>query len=150
VSPYFTRLAYKKQDNIYENFKRNRNYRNHVILLTAAHKTRLNFGQIYFSLNEILLFVNIKRCDLPLYSHCQGQSLTRSVDSNNSTDCRPPYRGLGAVLQIGRSLVRSQLVSLECFIDIKSFLSHYGPGVDSVSNRNECQKYFLGVKAAGA
>jgi len=36
------------------------------------------------------------------------------------------------------------------FIDIKSFLSHYGPGVDSASNRNEYQKYFLGVKAASA
>jgi len=36
------------------------------------------------------------------------------------------------------------------FIDIKSFLSHYGPGVDSASNRNVYQEYFLGVKAAGA
>ena len=53
-------------------------------------------------------------------------------------------------LQIGRSLVRSQLVSLEFFIDIKSFRLHYGPGVDSASNRNEYQEYFLGVKAAGA
>ena len=36
------------------------------------------------------------------------------------------------------------------FIDIKSFRSDYGPGVDSASNRNEYQEYFLGVKAAGA
>jgi len=36
------------------------------------------------------------------------------------------------------------------FIDMKSFRSHYGPGVDSVSNRNEYQEHFLGVKAAGA
>ena len=36
------------------------------------------------------------------------------------------------------------------FIDIKSFRSHYGPGVDSACNRNEYQEYFLGVKAAGA
>jgi len=35
------------------------------------------------------------------------------------------------------------------FIDIKSFRSHYGPGVDTVSNRNEYQECFLGVKAAG-
>jgi len=35
------------------------------------------------------------------------------------------------------------------FIDIKSFRSHYGPGVDSASTRNEYQEYFLGVKAAG-
>jgi len=31
-----------------------------------------------------------------------------------------------------------------------TFRSHYGPGVDSASNRNEYQEYFLGVKAAGA
>ena len=30
------------------------------------------------------------------------------------------------------------------------FRPHYGPGVDSASNRNEYQEYFLGVKAAGA
>ena len=36
------------------------------------------------------------------------------------------------------------------FIDIKSFRSHYGPRVDSSSNRNEYQEHFLGIKAAGA
>jgi len=36
------------------------------------------------------------------------------------------------------------------FIDIKFFRSHYGPGVDLASNRNEYQEYFLGVKEAGA
>ena len=36
------------------------------------------------------------------------------------------------------------------FIDIKSFRSHCGPGVDSTTNRNGYQEYFLGVKAAGA
>ena len=30
------------------------------------------------------------------------------------------------------------------FIDIKSFRSHCGPGVDSAPNRNEYQVYFLG------
>ena len=50
------------------------------------------------------------------------------------------------MLKIGRSLVRSQLVSLEYFIDIKSFPSRYGPGVDSASNRNEYQEHFLGCK----
>ena len=54
------------------------------------------------------------------------------------------------MLQIGMSLVRSQLVSLEFLIDIKSFGSHYGSGVDSASNRNEYQEHFLGVKVAGA
>ena len=36
------------------------------------------------------------------------------------------------------------------FIDIKSFRPHYGPVVDSASNRNENQEYFVGIKAAGA
>jgi len=36
------------------------------------------------------------------------------------------------------------------FTLIYSFRSHYGPGVDSASNRNQCQQYFLGVKAVGA
>jgi len=36
------------------------------------------------------------------------------------------------------------------FTDIKSLRSHYGSGVDSASNRNEYQEYFLGVKAAAA
>ena len=36
------------------------------------------------------------------------------------------------------------------FIDIKSFRSLYDSGVDSASNRNEYQKDFLGLKAAGA
>jgi len=33
------------------------------------------------------------------------------------------------------------------FTDIKSFRSHYGPGVESASNRNEYQEHFLGVKS---
>ena len=32
------------------------------------------------------------------------------------------------------------------FIDIKSFRSHHGLGVDSASNRNEYQEHFLGVR----
>jgi len=36
------------------------------------------------------------------------------------------------------------------FIDIISFRSHNGSGVDSASNRNKYQEHFLGVKAAGA
>jgi hypothetical protein len=35
-------------------------------------------------------------------------------------------------------------------IGIFQWQSHYGPGVNSASNRNEYQVYFLGVKAAGA
>jgi len=35
------------------------------------------------------------------------------------------------------------MVSVEFFFHIKSFRSHYGPGVDSASNRNEYQQYLL-------
>ena len=46
-------------------------------------------------------------------------------------------------------LVRSQLVSVDSSL-IYTFRSHYGPGVDSTSNRNEYREYFLGVNEAGA
>jgi len=36
------------------------------------------------------------------------------------------------------------------FIDTNTYRSNSGPGVVSASYRNEYQKYFLGVKAAGA
>ena len=36
------------------------------------------------------------------------------------------------------------------FVDLESFRSHYGPGVDTASNRNEYQEYLVGVKEAGA
>ena len=71
----------------------------------------------------------------------------------------PPYtrRRGNAVAQWLRCCATNQKVAgsiptgvSEFFIDIKSFRSHYGPGVDSDSNRNEYQEYFLGVKAAGA
>jgi hypothetical protein len=39
---------------------------------------------------------------------------------------------------------------LRDFSLIWSFRSHYGPGVYSVSNRNQYQQYSLGVKMAGA
>jgi len=36
------------------------------------------------------------------------------------------------------------------FLLISFFRPHYGPGVDSASNRDEYQEYFLEVKASGA
>jgi len=53
--------------------------------------------------------------------------------------------GYGTTLQTGRSRVRFPMVSLEFFSDM-ILRSHYGPGVDSASNRNEYQVYFLGGK----
>jgi hypothetical protein len=45
--------------------------------------------------------------------------------------------GWGTELQVGKSRIRFPMVSLE------SFRPDYGPGVDSASNRNEYQEYFL-------
>jgi hypothetical protein len=42
------------------------------------------------------------------------------------------------------------MVSLDFFIDIILPAALMVPGVDSASNRNEYQEYFLGVEAAGA
>jgi len=36
------------------------------------------------------------------------------------------------------------MVSMQIFIDIKSFWSHFGTGVDSASNGNEYHESFLG------
>jgi hypothetical protein len=36
------------------------------------------------------------------------------------------------------------------YIDIESYRSHYGPGSELASNRNEYREYILGVKEAGA
>jgi len=55
----------------------------------------------------------------------------------------------GTALQVGRSRFRFPMVSLEFFIDI-ILPAGYDPEVDSASNRNEYQEYFLGVKAADA
>jgi len=66
------------------------------------------------------------------------------------TVCIQYTRGT-AVAQWLRCLVGSIPAGVSgFFIDIKSFRSHYGPEVDSASNTNEYQVYFLGVKAAGA
>jgi hypothetical protein len=48
----------------------------------------------------------------------------------------------------GNAIIRNFGQYSETFV--KSLRSHYGPGVDSASNRNEYQQYFLGANAGGA
>jgi hypothetical protein len=67
-----------------------------------------------------------------------------TVGSCTST---PPYAFMGYFLSLP---LWFPMVSLDFFSLTQSFRSHYGPGFDSASNRNEYQEYFLGVKAAGA
>jgi hypothetical protein len=57
---------------------------------------------------------------------------------------------LGTALQNGSLRVRFPMALMEFFIDIILPAALRHPGFDAASNRNECQEYFLGVKAAGA
>ena len=59
------------------------------------------------------------------------------------------WSGWGTALRAGRSRVRFHIVSLEFFIDIILPVALWSWD-HSVSNRNEYQEYFLGVKEAGA
>ena len=60
--------------------------------ITKYHAQNTNKLQSNTFLIEInaLHFINIKGFDFPLYSHCQGQTLLHSDDSNKCTDCSPP------------------------------------------------------------
>jgi hypothetical protein len=57
--------------------------------------------------------------------------------------------GWGTMLQAGRSRVRFPMRSLDFSITY-SFQPHYGPGIDSASNRNEYQESSWGWSVAGA
>jgi len=82
---------------------------------------------------------------------------TQYLPSSNTLYCRYCTNRLGtAVAQWLRCCATNRKVAGSIpagvsgfFIDIKYFRSHYGPGVDSASNINEYQEYFMGVKAAG-
>jgi hypothetical protein len=67
----------------------------------------------------------------------------------SNTGARGGAVGLGTALQSRRSRVLFPMVSLAFFIDTNLPAAPW-PWVDSASNRNEYQEYFLGVKAAGA
>jgi hypothetical protein len=54
------------------------------------------------------------------------------------------------VLQIGRLLVPSQMVSLDFSVGIVLPIATMTLGVDTASDRNEYQEYFLGVNATSA
>jgi hypothetical protein len=65
--------------------------------------------------------------------------------------CFPPstWVSRGTALKVVTSRFRFPMVPLEFSLTL-FFRPHYGPRVDSASNRVEYQEYFLVVKAAGA
>ena len=58
----------------------------------------------------------------------------------------PTYAGTAVVQWLRCCTTIRKVAVSEFFNDIKSFRSHFGPEVDSVSNRNEYQEYFLGQR----
>jgi hypothetical protein len=52
----------------------------------------------------------------------------------------------GTMLHTGRSQVRLPMRSMNLIQCTQSLRPHHGPRVYSASNRNECQKIFLGLK----
>jgi len=83
------------------------------------------------------------------------QNRSESVSSLNISLVQGILWGT-AVAQWLRSCATNRKVAVSIPDGISGFSidiilrSHYGPGVDSASNRNKYQEYFLGVKAAGA
>jgi hypothetical protein len=80
-------------------------------------------------------------CKSATFTALQRTTMCRGTAVAQWLRCYATYRNVAGSIPASVSGI---------FIDIKSFLSHYGPGVDSAFNRNEYQEYFLVVKAAGA
>ena len=101
---------------------------------------------------------SLRSSDIPVTSYLTTQSYISEVDELFNSKLLKTPRPVGtAVARWLRCCTTNRKVAGSIpagvsgfFIDIKFFRSHYGPGVDSASNRNEYQEYFLGVKAAGA
>jgi len=87
----------------------------------------------------------LKGSAFPIH-HLSSQIETLQHENGNWRRARSDVVSWRTAPQAGSSRVQFPMGSLEIFIDIKSFWSHYVPGVDSASNRNEYQEYFLGGK----
>jgi len=78
--------------------------------------------------------------------HAVSQLIIYTTVYNIGTAVRQWLRCCSTIRKVAGSIPAGVNV---LFIDIKSFRLHPGPGVDSASNRNDYQEYFLGLKAAG-
>ena len=113
-----------------------------VITLKMSYMFHDTHGQ--FSQNSQML--NSTMCtSLTINSPKQTMNV-RSVDRNSGA--RSSTVGWGTLLETGRTWVSFLMVN--GIFHWQSFWLHYGPGVNSASNRNEYQEYFLGVKVTSA
>jgi hypothetical protein len=79
-------------------------------------------------------WMNVRRTYRPVYTYiCTHGIFTQGTAVAQWLRCCATNRKVAGSIPTG---------VIGFFIGIKSFRSHYDPGVDSVSNRNECQEYF--------
>jgi len=130
-------------------------FKSHVIKVMNINNcpTRCNTKQsIYYSASSLYMF---RVPTTPITRSTQNCNYSLRYWSNVLCSYLPPtgtvvtqwVRCCGTNRKVAGSIPPGVI---GFFIDIKSFRSHYGPGLDSASNRNEYQEYFLGVEAAGA
>jgi len=122
--------------------------------MNNLHPVSSDFSMIYLPVSEVHVCLLLSY-DFPKHHHTYDYE-----NSNISTRMFTYFYNIKpgtAVAQWLRCCATNRKVAASIpagvsglFIDIKSFRSHYGPGVDSASNTNEYQDYFLGVKVAGA
>jgi hypothetical protein len=89
----------------------------------------------------------IDTCLVSMIYNCKGDNNNNNNNNNNNgagTAVAQWLRYCGTNWKVAGSI---PACVNGFFIDIKSFRSHYGSGVDSASNRNEYREHFLGVKS---
>jgi len=95
----------------------------------------------YFNANFVIIFLSHSRW----VSQTVHKYLSNRIDVRMQTSQATNHVGLPLTNPTKPQLIPAGVSGF--FIDIKSFRSHYDPGVDSISNRNEYQEHFLGVKS---
>jgi hypothetical protein len=108
----------------------------------SLHRHHATF-RLWLVVNEVVSMCSVKR----EWSIRNASSMTLCIFPNQelTMGVRGGTVGWGTALQFGRTRVDSQWCHWN-FSLTQSFRSPYDPGVDSASNRNEYQEYFLGGK----
>ena len=75
---------------------------------------------------------------------CSGCVYVFNINFTNTGDLSGTVVKVLCYKSEGRWWITASVIAF--FIEIKSLRSHYGPGVDSASNINEHQEYFLGKR----
>jgi hypothetical protein len=137
---------------------------NYVSKTTRAKKSELCWSNAesheFLLVTQVYLLMTVQQtwCDLLAYWQVANGSepssdsavLLHGSDCNNWHICtrsinRAVY--LAAAGTESRCICRSSMRSLDSFSLPNSFQSHYGPGVDTASNRNEYQGYSGGLQS---